>query len=242
MKKLLSYFNKYKDQYKSYHFFSQFINKGDLVFDVGANYGGKTKIFLNLGANVVSIEPQEVCYKVLRRRYGNRFLNYVQGYNDRIILINKGLSEEEGYMQLHTSETSVLSTMSDKWMKESRFSSTYQWSETQLVPVTTLDTLISTYGLPKFCKIDVEGFEYHVLKGLNQPIFYISFEFTKELFEETEKCINHLLTLGNPVFNLSIGESDVLLFTNWVKSDQLIEYIYSSTDDLLWGDIYVQFS
>ena len=218
------------------------INKGDLVFDVGSNIGDKTKIFLDLGANVVSIEPQEACYKILKRRYGNRVLNYLLGYNDRIILLNKGLNEEEGYKQLNICETSVLSTMSDKWMKESRFSNAHQWSKTQLVPVTTLDSLIIKYGLPKFCKIDVEGFEYPVIKGLKQPIPFISFEFSKELFVETEKCINYLLTLGNPIFNVSIGESGEFIFTEWVKSNDVIEYIHTSSDCLLWGDIYVQFS
>ncbi len=27
------------------------------------------------------------------------------------------------------------------------------------VPVTTLDALIATHGVPRFCKVDVEGFE-----------------------------------------------------------------------------------
>ena len=43
-------------------FYSQFIKKGDLVFDVGANVGSRSKLFLNLGAKVVAFEPQpELC-------------------------------------------------------------------------------------------------------------------------------------------------------------------------------------
>jgi hypothetical protein len=38
-------------------FFSQFILKNDLVFDVGANIGEYTELFVGLGARVVAIEP-----------------------------------------------------------------------------------------------------------------------------------------------------------------------------------------
>lgn len=90
-------------------------------------------------------------------------------------------------------------------------------------------------------KIDIEGFEYSCIKGLKQPNSFISFEFTKELFEETKKCINYLMTLGNPVFNLSIGESGVLLFKNWVKNEGIIKYVSVSSYRILWGDVYAQF-
>lgn len=48
-------------------FYSQFIHPGDLVFDVGANVGNRTKIFLRLGARVVAFEPQASCARVLQR-------------------------------------------------------------------------------------------------------------------------------------------------------------------------------
>jgi FkbM family methyltransferase len=43
--------------------------------------------------------------------------------------------------------------------------------------MTTMDTLISLYGKPDYCKIDVEGFEINVLKGLNIPLNLVSFEY-----------------------------------------------------------------
>ena len=38
--------------------YRQFIRKGDLCIDVGANIGDKTDLFLRLGASVIAIEPQ----------------------------------------------------------------------------------------------------------------------------------------------------------------------------------------
>ena len=34
------------------------------------------------------------------------------------------------------------------------------------------------FGKPAFCKIDVEGYEYKVIKGLSEPLNTVSFEFT----------------------------------------------------------------
>ena len=46
-------------------FYSTFVSTGDLCFDIGANYGNRTKVFLRLGARVVAVEPQPSCCQVL---------------------------------------------------------------------------------------------------------------------------------------------------------------------------------
>src|SRR4051812_35155473 len=53
-------------------FLRQFINPGDLCFDVGANVGAKTEMLLDLGARVVAFEPQEECRRELIARIGER--------------------------------------------------------------------------------------------------------------------------------------------------------------------------
>ena len=52
-------------------FYSRLVKPRDLCFDVGANIGSKTKIFLELGARVVCIEPQPNCVDVLKETYQN---------------------------------------------------------------------------------------------------------------------------------------------------------------------------
>ena len=222
------------NQIKMLDFYSQFIAKGDLCFDVGANFGNRTKVFLGLGAKVVCIEPQQVCLRKLRRLFGN---------NKNITIVNKALGDYEGCGEIDICEAEpTISTMSDKWKYDGRFSKNYKWEKKQQIIVTTLDSLIALYGLPKFCKIDVEGFEKSVLRGLTVPIPFISFEFTKEFFDDSKKCISHLLSIAPAEFNCSIGESMELLFPDWVTPERLYDKLESSEEKLLWGDVYVKFT
>ena len=50
-------------------FYSPFIKKNDLCFDIGANVGRKTDIFLKLGARVIAVEPQPECIHFLQKKY-----------------------------------------------------------------------------------------------------------------------------------------------------------------------------
>lgn len=213
-------------------FYAQFVQAGDLVFDVGAHWGNRTDIFLALGARVVCLEPQRSCAQRLWRRFRN---------NPNVIIVPKGVGEKEGTAQLSVCEdTTTISTLSHKWKTEGRFAATHQWTKSETIPLITLDALIARYGVPTFCKIDVEGFEEAVLKGLTQLVPYLSFEFTREFSSDARRCMDLLCALGQMEFNYSIGESMRLFLPTWVPSERLPEILQSSEDHLLWGDIYVR--
>jgi len=231
-KRLICLMPEYRNrQNKLLNFYSQFIKRGDLCFDIGAHFGNRTEIFLKLGAKVVAVEPQEKWANYLEKKFGK---------NPNFRLIRKGLSDREEELPLFIcEEADSISTFSNRW-KTGRFSD-YKWDKQKLVPVTTFDKLINEFGLPAFCKIDVEGFEYRVLKGLSQPIKYLSFEFVKEFFGETKMCLNYLLSLGQATFNCDFYESMQLYFPKWVGAEEISQEIESINDDLLGGDIYVNF-
>ena len=221
------------DRRTTISFFSQFIKQGDLCFDVGANRGDITKAFLALGARVVCIEPQEVCLIHLNKLLKN---------NKNVIIVGKAVADREGEVVFSICEDrNTISTMSNTFKAASRYARDHQWTKTQKVATTTLDALIQLYGTPDFCKIDVEGAEELVLKGLTRPVHLVSFEYTKELHADAKKCINYLLSLGQANFNFSIAASMELLLPTWVTSDELFERLESSQDELLVGDIYARF-
>ena len=98
-------------------FYSDFIRDGDLCFDVGANMGNRVDVFLELGARVVAVEPQDDCCRELRRKYGT---------SERVEVVPKALGETNGEARLMISSASTLSTLSNEWIdtvtKSGRFS------------------------------------------------------------------------------------------------------------------------
>jgi FkbM family methyltransferase len=219
---------------RSLRFYSQFVRPGNLVFDVGANLGDRTQLFLELGAKVVAIEPNPACTQELQRRFGG---------NSNVIVVESGVADQVGTAQLAICEESpAISTLSDKWKSASRHSKRNKWSKTCTINLTTLDLLIECHGRPVFCKIDVEGFEEQVLKGLTQPIPCISFEFLLEFMGDTQRCIDRLCRMGRSEFNYSRGESMKLAHNDWMSSEVLSKALEIDMADAdLWGDVYVRF-
>ena len=215
-------------------FYRQYIRSGDLCFDVGANRGDVVEPLLNIGAKIIAIEPQISCYNQLKWKFGNK-----------IELIKKGLGEKEDVKEMYISDADSISSFSEEWiakMKEERFKD-QNWNNTEKVEMTTLDKLIEKYGVPRFIKIDVEGYELEVLKGLSQKVFLISFEYTApEQLHNTIACIQRLEQINSgSVFNYATGSSMELVLKEWLPATAMLEYIKSeefATSSM--GDIYVK--
>jgi FkbM family methyltransferase len=208
-----------------------FVRPGDLCFDVGANLGNRTDVFLALGARVVTVEPQEVCLRYLRRRYRN---------DTRVTLVPAALGRQVGEAEMMVSQAHPISSLSDRWVqavsKTGQFAQ-FEWTGRITVPVTTLDELIAAHGVPAFCKIDVEGYEREVLAGLSRPIPVLSFEFTPDYADGAVGCIDRLAELGTVEFNYSEGESMELALSRWVGPAE----IRSNLTTVGSGDIYARF-
>lgn len=216
-------------------FYERFVKHGDLVFDVGANIGERTEIFLALGASVVAVEPHAGCINTLKNKFGQE---------SRVNIVPKALGSENGSSQLWlVDECPGISSMSEKWLKAvqetNRFGCT--WSKQQTVEVTTLDDLIGAFGTPAFVKIDVEGSEDTVLSGLSTAVPFLSFEFTPEYLESAERCVRKLESLGRPDFTYSVWES-MELHPEWVSANEIIQYLNTFKGNAaIYGDVYVRF-
>ena len=216
--------------------FSQFIKEGDLSFDIGAWQGEYVEMFLKLGARVIAVEPQQRCVKILKILYGK---------NRKVKIIGKAVGEKSGRGEIALClKQTQKATMSSRFRTESRHAKICNWTIMQPVSITTLDSLIQLFGIPKFCKIDVEGFEESVLKGLSYPIPFISFEFHKELLDIVKKCCDLLSVIGKVKYNCIIHSSNSMekfLFPRWVKEEKLHNELNFHKGKRLSGDIYAKF-
>jgi FkbM family methyltransferase len=216
-------------------FYSQFVGPGTLCFDVGSNFGGRVAIFLSLGARVVAVEPQAACQESLRARFGR---------DARFTLVGCALGAEPGRAQLRAPfPGSTIGTMSTDWLDRVRASRRFGatvWSEMEDVEVQTLDALVERFGTPEFCKVDVEGYEHEVLRGLSRPLPALSLEFTPEHSDSTRSCVAQLEALGAYAFNYSLGESFVFELDDWVSGARLLESLASVEGS--FGDVYARLS
>jgi len=215
--------------------FVKLIYREDLCFDIGAWEGYFLEILLRRGARIIAIEPQFEC---------NQRLNILYGKNENVKILWNALGDKKGKGILKISDGSTqCSTLSENFIKQSRFSVSTKWNKIEEVKLIRLDDLIKVFGTPKFCKIDVEGYESKVLKGLSIPIKYISFEFHKEMLNMAEECCQILSRLGNYKFNYAV-HAPIMKFESkrWLNYNEIIGEIKNHENELLSGDIYAEFN
>lgn len=128
------------------------LRKDDIVFDVGANVGYTSMYFSTLVYDglVVSLEPVPRSFALLQRTCEGR---------PNIKCLNVAASRTYGKLNIFPSDMLDRATVICE-----------PSSDTVSVRAVTLDSLVTNYGYPRFVKIDVEGFEEHVIEGM-QSIF-----------------------------------------------------------------------
>jgi FkbM family methyltransferase len=211
-----------------------------LVIDVGANGGNKTFIFAEIADRVLCVEPSPAAVNILQERFAQ---------SENITVVGKGVGAQVGSCSFHIfGETDCYNTFSSKWATSLAASD----RSNQLVkkaisvidvPITTLDALIEQFGIPAYIKIDVEGFELEVLKGLSQPVNLISIECNLPQFEsETLECLTRLEEIQpTAVFNYCISEPPVkLALDRWISRSDLARIVEQG--DYQFMEIYMRSS
>lgn len=213
--------------------YARFVGKGSLAFDIGSHVGDRIASFRRLGARVVALEPQPLCFEALSQIYC---------CDGAVRLLNSACGPRPGTLTLHVNSANpTVTTASPEFVRAAAGAGGWEgqvWDRAIAVPVTTLDTLIAEHGVPAFVKIDVEGFEADVLAGLSRPLPALSFEFTTIQRDVAFRCLDRLAALGSYGFNIALGESQNLAFATPLSRAQMHAHVAALPHEANSGDIY----
>jgi FkbM family methyltransferase len=202
----------------------------NLIFDIGFNVGEFTQTCFSKYPNcsVIAVEANP-------NLANNASPHFFTNYN--FSLLNNLVSDKNGeatdfYISPYATGVSTAST---EFMQNSRFTkgsknveaNSIQWQPAIKIESITVDSMIERYGIPDLLKIDVEGYELNVLKGLTQKVNDICFEWHEEECNNLYKILEHLQSLGYQQFGV-IGwfdEGDVFEKATFSdKGDPYLEY------------------
>jgi FkbM family methyltransferase len=146
-------FRNLRDSYEPsvFAYLKQRTKPGDLVLEVGAYVGVFTTLlarWVGPGGRVYAFEPTPETARALRDHLA---LNNVA---DRVMVSPLAISDTIGQALLHRYGTSGTNRLSASA------------GDTVEVPLTTIDEFCAEHGIaPSLVKIDIEGLEFHALRG-----------------------------------------------------------------------------
>jgi FkbM family methyltransferase len=155
----------------------EFMRK-NLIYDIGMHLGQDTAYYLSLGHDVIAVDA----FPEMIEKASETFAEEVK--NGRLRLLNYAMTGSDNDMvTFHISEKS-------EWNSINQNISTRQNNKAIpiQVPTSTLVSLFDLYGVPYYCKIDVEGFDntcIQTLAKLSERPAFISCE--TECFSEFQK-------------------------------------------------------
>jgi FkbM family methyltransferase len=203
-------------------FYRQFVGEGDLCFDIGANLGQTIKPLVACKAKVVAVEPNPLCGQSLAWEFA--------GCRD-VTIVGQAVGAEAGFADLHFEGTDATASLRNDWP--------FPLRGIERVRVTTLDALIEQFGKPTLLKVDVEGFETEVFKGLSQPIPVVRFEYHRWELARALTCLARLAEVGEiSAANVTELDSTSFHFPEWVSYDELVGRL--ENDELEKGNIVVK--
>ena len=142
-----------------------------LFFDIGANRGDATIVAVTLGYDVIAVEPSRI--------YAELVQNFI--YDPRVIPLKFAVSDKDNErVEFYEAQEDGLSTLNKDWLTSPNMPYNGKPFRTIHANTITIDTLAKIYGEPDLIKIDVEGAEWSVFRGMTRKMGMIAFEWTRQ--------------------------------------------------------------
>ncbi len=91
--------------------------------------------------------------------------------------------------------------------------------------------------MPKYVKIDTEGFDFDVLLGMSRKPSLVSFEFVPKDMSVATNCARFL---EGYLFNFVTEENANFELSAWVGEREIIEALKSLPPHVLYGDVFAK--
>lgn len=220
---------------KERRFYRQFIEAGDFVMDIGANVGFKTRVMLSLGARVLAVEPNPMCVEQLKKQ------NALALTENRLLVKEVAVGSNGGQLTLYLNPQDHTTTTGSYFFRSATEKAGANYASTIQVSVMTLDELIAIHGKPSFVKIDVEGMDWEVLKGLGFRPRFLSFEFSRDpvLWTNLSQCLKEVARLGFKKANFTGSGAATLRLKDWVSIEKIEGAVATAANPEGFGDIVV---
>ncbi|WGR92884.1 FkbM family methyltransferase [Bradyrhizobium sp. ISRA435] len=166
-----------------------------LIYDVGAHKGEDTEFYLRKGFRVVAIEAMpEFCESISKR-----FSEYVT--SGALSVVNVAVSNSPGNVNFYVDDrVSEWGTTNPDWSERNKGFGAGA-GRTLKIQAAKLADILKQHGVPRYCKIDIEGNDLDALaslEGLSELPKFVSIESDKTSWKKAHQRVRDLRKAGIP--------------------------------------------
>jgi FkbM family methyltransferase len=159
-----------------------------MLFDIGANRGDAVIAGLQQGHKVIAVEAAP-------RIYAELVKNFI--YNPNVIPLKFAVSDVDSErVEFYEAQEDGLSSLDKGWLTNPEMPYNGKPYRTIHATTITIDSLAKMYGEPDLIKVDVEGAEWSVFKGMTKKYGTLAFEWTDVTLGEHCSQLEYLASLG----------------------------------------------
>lgn len=199
----------------------------NLIFDLGFHNGDDTDFYLKKGFNVVSLEANSELIKEGNQRFRKEIKN------GQLKLLHNAVADKSGQIEFY------IHLINNDWSScfKNIAQSDGSIAKKVIVEAITINELFQKFGIPRYMKVDIEGFDCHVAKELSKlkvkPKF-VSFETNKKEFAQ---IYSYLYVAGYTEFQLRNQRNNPHTEVPFNSTEgHKINYKFSKYSSGLFGD------